>query len=163
MLHWNLDSEPCFHFDALLSSLLIPNHSGHYDTVQMILIFTPIPFESVCQDKNPLARQTREKEGGKGRRIPPSRAAMRGAPSNYAGPKEAEMPTPKPPCHHVGALCSIFLCNFSLCALTSNFNNQSTSEFFFFNSYFLIQASASLALLDFPLAEFNRLSRANTT
>lgn len=72
MLHWNLECEPCFRCTALLSRFLLPNHSSHYDTVQMILIFTPKTFER----ENPWTRQTREEEGGKGRRIPLRRASI---------------------------------------------------------------------------------------
>lgn len=64
MLHWNLEYESCFNLDgglALLSSLLIPNHSSHYDTVPVILIIMPVTFESMDQKQNPLVRVLRRK------------------------------------------------------------------------------------------------------
>lgn len=54
MLCWNLEFERCFNFDAsyaLLSSLLIPNHSGHYDTVHVIPVFMLVTLESIDQSK----------------------------------------------------------------------------------------------------------------
>lgn len=64
MLRWNFEYESCFNLDgshALLSTLLIPNHSSHYDTVPVILIIMPVTFESMGQKQNPLVRLQRRK------------------------------------------------------------------------------------------------------